>query len=240
MQGTQAFTLTHLLVIIGVTILLIAGVLLLLPSGYRMGLSGITARAQLGTCAANLNALVKSMEDYSLDHRDCFPHRPGARQSVGLQDFVEEWGIKGEMFVCPATTDSPLREANTNISYSYQAPFAGDEAGITRDTKVDVVFLADKGNGIHDKTYDWAGLTSGDDAENTSGARAGMSRNHSDGRVQNVASRAGVITVRRSDVGCDLDNIWTLGDVNGGSRRGALSTGPVLHRDDSLLLDTDQ
>ena len=233
MPTTSGFTLIELLVVISIIALLVS---ILAPS-----LTRVSAKAQVGACAANLNALVKSMENYAADRGGDFPHRGGFTQSMSLQEFVDAVGVRGTLFVCPSTEDKPLRTSNADISYSYQAPFAGSSPGVTTDTKMDVIFLGDKGNEIADadKTYAWPADRSLD-AGNTEAMKPALSQNHLDGEMMNVACRGGSLTVHRADIGHQCDNVFTFGP---GQQGAAPIDDPgvdtLSDRDDSCLLDTD-
>ena len=234
MRNAAGFTLVELLVVIAIIALLVS---ILAP-----GLTQISAKAQAGTCTANLNALHKSMEDYAASRGGDYPHRVGQNQSIGLQEFVNEIGVKGTLFVCPSTDDKPLLTVNTDISYSYQAPYTGDFAGVTTDTKMDVVFLGDKGNDVGTRAFAWNGAGNGRPAHAGSdpNLREGMSKNHMDGEIMNVASRGGSLTVRRADVGHQLDNIFTFGpNQQGDAPIDDPGSDMISDRDDSCLLDTD-
>jgi len=238
MRMARAFTLIELLVVVAIIAVLVS---ILAPS-----LNNLYARAEVGACAGNLNAILKSMHDFARDHGTDYPHDP-AGQTAGLYRFRLEVGVKAELFICPSTADEPLIAPTSTISYSYQAPFdrdgdgTGDTPGVTVDTKTDVVFLGDKSDQMTAAgfTYDWASLSDRtDSADNTPAAQVGMSQNHLDGRVMNVASPAGSTTVNRADIGHGCDNIFTIGPGQVGTGRpGAGSV--ITNREDSCLLDTD-
>ena len=231
----KGLTIPELVVVVVVGTALVLVVIALLPRKVHTD-------PRYRYCRVNLDVIRKSMLVFAFDNNDQFPNQ-GSTQTEILVNFALELGLKGKLFVCPATEDDePLdvRETNPNLnhhgSYSYQARHTDNGAGVNGDTDKAVVFLADKAPaGV---TYDWSAGDQADDAEDLgAAAMAAMSRNHDGGKFMVVAAKGRTGLERRADVGFERDNIFTLG-ADGPDQAGsapALTT-QITDRRDSCLL----
>lgn len=254
MDRARGLTLTEVVVIVLVCTAGSVGLYIFLRGGSLM-----RSGANEAQCRANLDALRKSMYGYASEHGGAYPfatHNPDTPASTSQNDalawFAREYGLRGDMFVCPSTDDEPLltrpgtpAEENDAYSYGYQAPYlqgGSKTTGVTENTLNSVVFLADKPP-VNVGPVDWGALLAedqtiegfdGDDAS-LEKMMAGMSPNHGDGEVMMVASKASVLTVGRGDVGHNDDAVF----MGGGPASPGTPAKTIADRQDSLLLRPD-
>ena len=221
MRQRKGFTLIELLVVIAIIALLVS---ILAPS-----LTKIMDTAKHTQCKTNLSALRKTMLGYGSENNGEYPSESlsGETTQVGvLMHFAFDQGVKGEMFLCPATTDdkpilpaaNPTPVAGNEGSYSYQD--CGDvDRKVTDETKGDVVFLADKRNS----------------------SDTNISKNHNVGEFMFYASKGGIYASPKDTD--DTPDPATLGRAG----NNIFKTDPTMSgdggwtpRDDSNLLEVDQ
>ena len=217
----QGFTLIELLVVIAIIALLVS---ILAPS-----LTKIMDTAKHTQCKTNLSALRKTMLGYSSENNGEYPSESlssETSQAGVLSHFAYDQGVKGAMFLCPATTDdeeiiptfnpTPVPGSNEG-SYSYQD--CGDtDRKITDESKGDVVFIADKKNETTDTTN--------------------VSKNHNSGEFMFYASKGGVYSSPK-----DVDVSTLDPAIFGRAANNIYSSDPADNsidftlRDDSNLLE---
>ena len=201
-----------------------------------------TSQRRAAQCSVNIDAIKKSMMIFGANNNDYYPNPNNTMPAVGggaaatsqvgvLSRFAYEMGIKGEMFVCPATEDQvfPIEidydtvgAAGTNGSYSYQIS-ADPTRQVTNATENDVLFLADRAPTA---------------AEAGAQTNAGMSPNHNNGEFIMAASKGATVKSEGQDEGGDGEDIGRLRNDIYTQDAADVTTG-FTPRDDSYLLPDD-